>query len=129
MLLPAMELKIVHRAMARSDERKGKDMTLAMFLGLLLIFGTLTSLLTEVAKKELIAAGRRYPCNLIVLAIALVIGIGGTAAAYVLFGIAFDTHNVVCMVLMGVMVWFGSMLGYDKVVQLITQFMKLGGKE
>lgn len=101
-------------------------MTLAMFLEMLLLFGVITSLLTEVAKKELTAAGRKYPCNLLVLMISVVISIGGTALAYFFFKIPFDTHNVVCMILMGIMVWFGSMLGYDKVVQLITQFMSLG---
>lgn len=103
-------------------------MTLALFLGLLLFFGIVTSMLTELAKRELTAAGRRYPSNLIVLMISVIVGIGGTALAYFFFKIPYDAHNIVCMILMGVMVWFGAMLGYDKVIQLITQFMSLKGK-
>lgn len=41
--------------------------------------------------------------------------------AYISLGIAFTPPNIVCMVLMAVAVWVGSMVGYDKVIQMIEQ--------
>lgn len=101
-------------------------MTLAMFLALLLIFATLTSMLTEKAKKALNEANRDYSANFIVCIIAMIVGIGGTAVFYLLFSIVFNLHNTLCMILMGIAVWFSSMFGYDKVTQMITQFVSIG---
>ncbi len=101
-------------------------MTLAIFLGLLVVFGVLVSALTEVVKKGLEKAKRQYSANFVVALISVVIGIGGTAVFYSLRGIPFTGVNIECMILMGVAVWLGSMLGYDKVMQMIEQFSKIG---
>ena len=34
---------------------------------------------------------------------------------------AFSINNIICLVLMGVAVWIASMIGYDKVLQLLKQ--------
>ena len=101
-------------------------MTLPIFIGLLFALGILVSLLTEVVKKMLDDANRKYSSNFLVLLIAVVIGIGGTAVFYALTGIPFTAVNVMCMILMGFSVWLSAMQGYDKVVQLIKQFASLG---
>lgn len=101
-------------------------MTLPIFLGLLFAFGILVSLLTQVIKKMLDDAQRKYSANFIVLLISLVVGILGTAIFYALVGIPFTAVNVMCMVLMGFAVWLSAMQGYDKVVQLIKQFVSIG---
>ncbi len=102
-------------------------MTLPMFLGLLSAFSVLTSMLTEVAKKMLAKAERNYASNLVVLMIAFVVGIAGTAIFYVFIGVQFTGVNIMCMILMGFAVWLVAMQGYDKVMQLIKQFAQLGG--
>ena len=104
-------------------------MTLALFLGLMLILSTLTSQLTELAKTKLKDSNRDYSANLLVLLISFVVGIAGTIAVYIIFEIPFSQHNICCIVIMWIMVWLCSMLGYDKVVQLIDQIMRLKGSD
>lgn len=40
---------------------------------------------------------------------------------YMLQGIPWTTNNIICLVLMGVAVWIASMIGYDKLLQLLRQ--------
>lgn len=96
-------------------------MTITIFLLLMTICSAVSSLLTEGIKNWFTNAGKNYSSNLIAMINAVVIGCGGTAIAYVLMGIAFTLPNILCLVLMAVAVWLGSMVGYDKVIQLITQ--------
>lgn len=99
-------------------------MTVTMFITLLTVFATATSVCTEGIKKILNELNVTYASNLLASAIACIVGIGGTAVYYVLFGMPFTAANVVCMILMGVATAFGAMVGYDKVVQAIEQIAK-----
>lgn len=96
-------------------------MTITLFIVLATICCAVSGLLTEGIKKWFQNAGKEYSANLIALIDALVVGCGGTAVAYVLLGVAFTLPNVLCLILMTVVVWLGSMIGYDKVMQLIAQ--------
>lgn len=99
-------------------------MTVTMFITLLAVFATATSVCTEGVKKILNELNVAYASNLLASIIACIVGIGGTAVYYVLFGMPFTASNVVCMILMGVATAFGAMVGYDKVVQAIEQIAK-----
>lgn len=99
-------------------------MTVTMFIALLTMFATVTSICTEGVKKILNEMNVAYASNLLASIIACVIGIGGTAVYYILFSMAFTPANIVCMILMGVATAFGAMVGYDKVVQAIEQMGK-----
>lgn len=96
-------------------------MTITMFILLMTICSAVSSLLTEGIKNWFTNAGKNYSSNLIAMINAVVVGCGGTAIAYVLIGIAFTLPNILCLVLMAAAVWLGSMVGYDKVIQLIAQ--------
>lgn len=96
-------------------------MTITIFLLLIAICSAVSSLLTEGIKTWFKNANKDYSANLIALINAVVVGCGGTAIAYVLMGIAFTLSNILCLILMGAAVWLGSMIGYDKVIQLIAQ--------
>lgn len=91
-------------------------MTITLFLTLFTLGSAVSSLLTEALKKSLTLS-----CNLIALIDALVVGIAGTSAAYVLMNVEFTLQNIICIALMTVCIWIGSMLGYDKVMQTISQ--------
>lgn len=80
-----------------------------------------SGLLTEAIKKFYENAHKEYSANAIALVNAVVVGMGGTAVMYMLLGIAWSINNVICLVLMGVAVWIASMIGYDKVIQLLEQ--------
>lgn len=100
-------------------------MTITMFILLVTMCSAVSGLLTEAVKTWFKNAEKNYSSNFIALINALIIGCGGTAIAYVLMGIAFTLPNILCLVLMSAVVWMGSMIGYDKVIQLITQFANM----
>lgn len=96
-------------------------MTVTMFMALLVILSTVTALCTEAVKCFIEGVGGKYASNLVVLVVSIIVGIGGTATAYIFMEIPFILPNIICMVLMAVAVWVGSMVGYDKILQMMEQ--------
>ena len=96
-------------------------MTVTLFISILTLGATLTSVLTEAIKKAYQNANKEYSANIIALVDAIAIGGGGTAVAYMLLGIDWTVNNIICMVLMAFVVWLGSMLGFDKILQTASQ--------
>jgi len=96
-------------------------MSASVFITLLTSFATITGVVTEFAKKILDEQEVKYSSNLLASIIGAVVGIGGTAVYYIFGNIEFNTINVTAMILMGVAVAVGSMVGYDKIKQLINQ--------
>ena len=92
-------------------------MTIELFLYLFTIGSAVSSLITQAWKKTF----DELPSNFIALGSAIIVGVGGMSATYIIIGMSFDTNNIVCMILMAICIWVGSMVGYDKVVQLIKQ--------
>ena len=104
-------------------------MTVTLFITILTLGAGVTSLLTEAIKKAYENAQKDYSANLIALVDAIVVGMGGTAVTYMLLGIPWTVNNIICMVLMAVCVWIGSMIGYDKIIQLIQQLANIPKKD
>lgn len=100
-------------------------MTITLFMALIVVLAIAVSLLTEAVKKFFEGTKVNYSSNVVVLIVSIIVGIGGTAMAYISLGIAFTPPNIICMVLMAVAVWVGSMLGYDKVLQMIEQIKNI----
>lgn len=98
-------------------------MTVEIFLILLTVFATVTSLVTEAVKKVLDSAKVTYASNILVLCSSAVVGGCGTTAFYLLNGYSFGSFEIVCILLMVCANWLGSMIGYDKVKQAITQII------
>lgn len=96
-------------------------MTISTFIILITIMCAISGLLTEGIKNWYKNANKKYSANLIALIDAIVVGGIGTSIAYVLMGIAFTLPNILCIVTMIAAIWLGSMIGYDKIIQLITQ--------
>lgn len=92
-------------------------MTIAIFLYIFTIGSFVSSLLTEALK----ASFTNMASNVIALINAIVVGLLGTIAAYILMGVAWTPQNIVCLLLMVVCVFIGSTVGYDKVMQTIIQ--------
>lgn len=97
-------------------------MTLTTFLFIFFIGATAASLFTEALKKVF----WEMSSNLIALISSAVVGVGGTIIAYILMDIPLDSKNIVRIILMTFLIWLGSMIGYDKVIQTIEQ-IKGGG--
>lgn len=98
-------------------------MTIQIFLILLTIFASFTSLLTEGIKKFLTGLDKSYASNIIVLISAVVVGILGTSIAYLVIGVPWTLTNIAFILVMVIANWLGAMLGYDKVKQAITQLL------
>lgn len=96
-------------------------MTFTLFIMLFTIGALVASLLTEAIKKAFDNAGKSYSANMIALILAVVVGGGGTASAYILMDIPFEVKSILCIVFMAIAIWIGAMVGYDKVTQLLEQ--------
>ena len=94
-------------------------MTIELFMFLFTIGSVASSLLTQAMKKSF-----NLSSNFLALAAAFMVGLMGTCAAYILMNVDFTAQNVVCIGLMTVCIWVGSMVGYDKVLQMITQIKR-----
>ncbi|MDO5572964.1 MAG: hypothetical protein Q4G60_03180 [bacterium] len=102
-------------------------MTLELFLGLLTICAAITAMMTQALKKVFEDKQLTYSSNMIALVVAIVIGLSVSAVAYLLLDIPFSALNIIMMFLLAAGNWLGAMVGYDKVMQLITQISKTGG--
>ena len=96
-------------------------MTIEVFTVLLAIFATLTSLITEGVKKALEIFNVKYAANIVVLFVSIVVGGLGTCVFYIWNGYDWSMNNIIWILLMTGANWLGSMIGYDKVIQTITQ--------
>ena len=92
-------------------------MSVSLFIFLFTIGSLVSSLLTEALKK----AFKYISTNVIALIDAFIVGGIGTVFAYDLMGVEWNPSNIVCLILMVFCVWIGSMIGYDKVMQTISQ--------
>ena len=100
-------------------------MTITLFISVLTLGAGVTALLTEAINKAYENAGKEYSSNIIALIDAIVVGGGGVAVTYMLMDIPWTVNNIICLVLMTIAVWIGSMIGFDKVIQLIKQLEKV----
>jgi len=97
-------------------------MTITLFVSILTVGAVVSGLLTEAVKKWYENMKKDYSSNMIALINAVVVGGGGTSVTYMLLGVGWTVNNIICLILMAVCVWLGSMIGYDKILQLIKQF-------
>ena len=101
-------------------------MTIQTFLVLLAVFSAVTSLFTEAVKLFLDSLKIKYASNLVVLGASVFVGGVGMSCVYLFQGYAWTLPNIISIFLMIAANWLVAMLGYDKVIQAITQLK--GGK-
>ena len=97
-------------------------MTLEVFLLGLLIVSVLTGLATEALKKWMDERDKRYYAN----ALAGYVSVGLSAAVWTAYVILTETvinaQMVVYLIALIFLSWLSAMVGYDKVMQAISQF-------
>lgn len=98
------------------------------FLFGLLLTSTLTALVTEAIKIILVEHNVKYRANTLAGIVALVLSAGICVGYVNITGIGFTTQIVTCLVAQVFMSWLCAMVGYDKVIQAISQF-KTNGKD
>lgn len=92
-------------------------MTIVEFLLMLTFFAALTSLVTEGIKNTFQIKKKYY--NIVALIVALVVGLIGTLVYYQLNSMPFTVNNIIEAILMGLASGLTSMVGYDKVHDVI----------
>lgn len=99
-------------------------MTTNIFIALFMFYSVASGLITEAMKKILDEANVFYATNALALVVAMFLGTFGTLIYYQLTNIPFEINNIICAILLGIMSGVGSMIGYDKIIQLINQYNK-----
>ena len=100
-------------------------MNIELFLILLTIMSTFTSLMTEYVKKMLDESGKTYSCNILVSIISVITVIVSMVLFYIIKQVPFTIINVIYIFAMVIANTVGSTVGYDKVKQTIEQLNKL----
>ena len=96
-------------------------MTLEIFLAGLLAVTLLTGLVTEGIKKNLQERNIKYYANALAGGVAVALSVLVGTGYMVLTETAFNAKAAVLLIALMFLSWVCSMVGYDKVVQLITQ--------
>lgn len=97
-------------------------MNLEVFLLILLIVSMLTGLVTEAIKIWLQERDKKYYANALAGYVAVVMSIAVGAAYIILTEAALNALMAVYLIALVFLSWLSAMVGYDKVVQAISQF-------
>lgn len=90
----------------------------------LLIVSTLTGLTTEAIKKLLDEAGKSYRSNMLAGCVSLVLSLAIGIGYVMVTDMSWGSPVIVCLVALVFLSWLCSMVGYDKVIQTISQIRK-----
>lgn len=93
-----------------------------IFLMGLLVSSVMTGLITEAIKIQLDECGRSYKSNLLAGMVALVVSAALAVGYTVVTGTPWTPQLVVIAAALVLLSWLCAMLGYDKVIQAISQF-------
>ena len=100
-------------------------MTTDIFLMLLMATSVLTGLFTEATKSVLDVLGLKFPSsNVLAGIVAVVLSVLVSVAFSVLYDIPATEKVTVCYAALALLSWLSAMVGYDKVVQALTQIGK-----
>lgn len=96
-------------------------MSITFLTTALLIVSLATNLTVEGIKKLLDETGKKYSSNLLAVIVALVIACAVSVGYLILNGIPFDLVFAVQVVVLIYLSFLLSTVGYDKVIQMLTQ--------
>ena len=99
-------------------------MTMEFFMFALLVVSVLTSLFTEAVKEVFEEFALKYSANLIAGICSVAVSILCSVGYIVFTGVAVTSQIVVCLIALIIMSWLCAMLGYDKVMQALTQLKR-----
>lgn len=97
-------------------------MTLHVFLGLLIMVSILTGWLTEGVKKLLQERNKTYRANALAGCCSVILSVVVGIAYTVLTETVINSQMAVYLIALVLLSWLGSMVGYDKIIQTISQY-------
>ena len=98
-------------------------MNTSIFLIGMLACSILTGLLTEAVKKLLKETKVKYSKNILAAIISVIVGVGVGVGYIVYTGILWTPQVISLLVLLIILSFICSMVGYDKVIQSIEQII------
>ena len=101
-------------------------MSLEIFLLLLLIVSIFTGLFTEGIKKLMDEVNKKYLSNFLAGFVAVVLSVLVDAGYIILTEAQINAKMAVYLIALVLLSWLASMVGYDKVIQAITQEVQRG---
>ena len=96
--------------------------SLHVFMLGVLITSTLTSLATEAVKKLLAEHSKNYYANTLAGIVSVILSVAIGIGYMMLSSISFTSQTIVYLIALVFISWLCAMVGYDKVVQAISQF-------
>lgn len=96
-------------------------MSLEMFLIALLAVSVITGLFTEAIKKTLDEMGWSYKSNLLAGCVAVILSCLVASGYMILTETMLNEKMAVYLIALVLLSWLCAMVGYDKVIQAITQ--------
>lgn len=99
-------------------------MSMEIFLLGLLVVSTLTGLCTESIKIWLTERHKKYHANALAGYVALALSVAVGVAYIILTGSAINAQMAVYLIALMLLSWLSAMVGYDKVIQAISQFKR-----
>lgn len=102
--------------------------SLETFLFGLLITSAVTGLATEAIKKLLSEYNVAYHANTLAGIVSLIISAAIGTGYIIITNLEFTIQIIICLIAQIFMSWLCAMVGYDKVIQTISQF-KTNNKE
>lgn len=100
-----------------------------IFLTGMIVSSALTGLVTEAVKKILDECNKKYACNTLAGLVSVLVSTGIGAGYITINNIGFTPEVITYWVGLIFMTWLCSMVGYDKVIQTISQFRKTEAEE
>ena len=105
-------------------DKEDTQVSIQVFLTMLLACSILTSLTVEGIKKMVSDFKVKYSANIVTAIVAVVLAVAMSVGYYLYMGLAFDTVFVLMLVSLVFLSWLCAMVGYDKVMQGIEQLVK-----
>ena len=96
--------------------------SLHVFMLGVLITSTLTSLATEAVKKLLAEHSKNYYANTLAGIVSVILSVAIGIGYMMLSRISFTSQTIVYLIALVFISWLCAMVGYDKVIQAISQF-------
>lgn len=82
----------------------------------------LTGLTTEGIKKLLVERNKKYYANALAGIVSVILSFAIGVGYILISGIGFSTPTIVYLIALTFVSWLCAMVGYDKVIQAISQF-------
>ena len=96
--------------------------SLHVFMLGVLITSTLTSLATEAVQKLLAEHSKHYYANTLAGIVSVILYVAIGIGYMMLSSISFTSQTIVYLIALIFISWLCAMVGYDKVIQAISQF-------